>query len=84
MAHLGLYMHGKPRILSSLEQAHLGLCPHREPGSLSGLDLGSTCHLGLCQPLCGPSTENTPHICQWCFFAEETNGVSTAQLSKWP
>ena len=54
---------------------HLGQCPCRAPWRRSSVDLRSTCHLGLWQAHCGPSTASTAHTCHICQFK--------TQLNKW-
>ena len=42
-------------------RARSGQCPCRAPWSLSSVDPGSTCHLGLWETQCCPSTGSSPH-----------------------
>ena len=67
--------------------AHVGLCPCRPPWSLSSVDPGSTCHLGLWQTQCGPSTVSNPHTYEQYLFAVSLPPYKTTEqvsLSKWP
>ena len=67
--------------------AHVGLCPCRPPWSLSSVDPGSTCHLGLWQTQCGPSTVSNPHTYEQYLFAVSLPPYKTPEqvsLSKWP
>ena len=43
-------------------RVHLEQCPSRAPWSLSSVDPGSTCHIGLWQTQCHPSTVSSPHM----------------------
>ena len=83
-AYPGLWPSGAPENLRRLgkcmkSRAPLGQCPCRAPWSLNSVEPGSTCHLGLWQTQCGPSTVNTPHTCQGYFFC----GVPVSLQHKW-